>query len=361
MKLLISALCILSMLNGRISFCQNSNNLNGIKTFVTNSLGANATQALRYEIAQIGFNSHHWQYGGITIIELFADSYSPGYAKYYLRIGYGEGTENTAPTLELIECKGINKNARIEISSASDLGSSYVGYPNKAISVFMDVRYYSGYHARLTYLRDEVSVITDLNQISVNASPTGFPIPDFSVNTTSPQEINGTISIFGTGLDGSSLQKTVIYSDGNNGLYFDAPIKPDGNGLPINFAWRGQSPKVTFLSSGNVDIGTTNPGSYKLNVAGSIRADAVVCNTTGADFVFEPTYKLRPLAEVETFIKQNKHLPNIAPAAEMQTNGLSMGEMQAKLLEKVEELSLYVIEQNTEIKKLKEEINQLKK
>jgi len=110
---------------------------------------------------------------------------------------------------------------------------------------------------------------------------------------------------------------------------------------------------ILLDENGNVGIGTTDPGSYKLNVAGSIRADAIVCNTTGADFVFEPTYKLRPLAEVETFIKQNKHLPNVVPAAEMQTNGVSMGEMQAKLLEKVEELTLYSIEQD---KKLQEEI-----
>ncbi|HEY4787913.1 MAG TPA: hypothetical protein VIH57_17780, partial [Bacteroidales bacterium] len=55
--------------------------------------------------------------------------------------------------------------------------------------------------------------------------------------------------------------------------------------------------------------------------------------------------KLRPLAEVEAFIKVNKHLPDIAPATDMQTSGVSMGDMQAKLLQKVEELTLYVIEQ----------------
>jgi len=116
------------------------------------------------------------------------------------------------------------------------------------------------------------------------------------------------------------------------------------------------STKLFINLNGNVGIGTTEPGNYKLNVAGSIRADAIVCNTTGADFVFEPTYKLRPLAEVETFIKQNKHLPNVAPAAEMQTNGVSMGEMQAKLLEKVEELTLYSIEQDKKFKE-QEKIN----
>lgn len=98
---------------------------------------------------------------------------------------------------------------------------------------------------------------------------------------------------------------------------------------------------------GNVLIGKTsqNPGvNYKLDVDGSIRANEIKVNTTGADFVFEPTYKLRPLSEVETFIKTNKHLPEIAPAADMEANGLNISEMQTKLLQKVEELTLYSIE-----------------
>ena len=121
------------------------------------------------------------------------------------------------------------------------------------------------------------------------------------------------------------------------------------------------STKLFINLNGNVGIGTTEPGNYRLNVAGSIRADAIVCNTTGADFVFEPTYKLRPLDEVETFIKQNKHLPNVAPAAEMQTNGVSMGEMQAKLLEKVEELTLYSIEQDKAKEELKVKVEEQNK
>jgi hypothetical protein len=104
----------------------------------------------------------------------------------------------------------------------------------------------------------------------------------------------------------------------------------------------------------NVLIGKTtqNNAAYKLDVAGKIRADEIIVNTTGADFVFDSTYKLRTLPELETFIKQNKHLPEIAPAKEMQENGVSAGEMQAKLLQKIEELTLYVIE----LKKENEEL-----
>lgn len=112
-----------------------------------------------------------------------------------------------------------------------------------------------------------------------------------------------------------------------------------------------------FLISGNVLVGKTSPTNtaYKLDVGGKIRADEIVVNTTGADFVFDSTYNLRSLPELETFIKQNKHLPEIAPAKEMQENGVSAGEMQAKLLQKIEELTLYVIELKKENEELRTE------
>lgn len=119
-------------------------------------------------------------------------------------------------------------------------------------------------------------------------------------------------------------------------------------------------------AGGNVGIGTTDPGSYKLNVWGKIRAHEVVVNTTGADFVFNSNYRLPTLSEVESFIKENNHLPDIAPAAEMKENGMCVSEMQTKLLQKLEEMTLYIIEQNktnelqsSEIESLKQEIKTL--
>lgn len=104
---------------------------------------------------------------------------------------------------------------------------------------------------------------------------------------------------------------------------------------------------LAVTNIGNILIGKTtqlNP-AYKLDVAGSVRADKLTVNTTGADFVFEPSYKLRPLVEVESFVNQNHHLPGIAPAAEMQKNGIEVGEQQTKLLQKLEEMTLYIIAQ----------------
>lgn len=113
--------------------------------------------------------------------------------------------------------------------------------------------------------------------------------------------------------------------------------------------------RLRITSSGNVGIGTSNPGVYKLNVIGKIRANEIVVDNEGADFVFGDEYKLQSLEEVENFIKTNKHLPEIPSAKEVQENGLSLGEMQTKLLQKIEELTLYIIElkkENLEIKKM---------
>lgn len=126
--------------------------------------------------------------------------------------------------------------------------------------------------------------------------------------------------------------------------------------------------RLVVTNDGNVGIGTTNPGNYKLNVTGRIRANEVVVNTSGADFVFHEDYKLPDLSDVESFIKENKHLPDIAPAAEMKVNGMNVSETQTKLLQKIEELTLYIIEQNKtnelqnrEIENLKREIRILSK
>jgi hypothetical protein len=98
----------------------------------------------------------------------------------------------------------------------------------------------------------------------------------------------------------------------------------------------GTSETGTSLS--NVLIGKTTQSNsvYKLDVNGSVRANEIVVNTTGADFVFQEDYCLRPLSEVAAFIKSNKHLPEIASADEMQANGVAVSELQTKLLQKVE-------------------------
>jgi hypothetical protein len=118
----------------------------------------------------------------------------------------------------------------------------------------------------------------------------------------------------------------------------------------------GNSEAMRITANSYVGIGTTNP-TYKLDVLGTIRAKEVLVNLDGgADFVFEKGYKLLPIEHVASYVQENKHLPDIPSANEMVKNGVSMGDMQVKLLQKVEELTLYVIEQQKEINQLKREL-----
>jgi hypothetical protein len=125
---------------------------------------------------------------------------------------------------------------------------------------------------------------------------------------------------------------------------------------PLHFFTNSSWAQLTLLPNGNVGIGTTNP-TYKLSVNGNVRSKEVVVESGWADFVFDKKYNLLPLLEVEKYINKNKHLPNIPSAEEIQTNGLKVGELQTKMMQKIEELTLYVIELKKEIELLKEKNN----
>ncbi|MES2518414.1 MAG: hypothetical protein V4585_09920 [Bacteroidota bacterium] len=122
---------------------------------------------------------------------------------------------------------------------------------------------------------------------------------------------------------------------------------------------------VGFPDGITVGTGVTIPtgSTYKMAISGGIITEKVRVATNGttfwADFVFDPSYQLRPLAEVEKYIKTNQHLPEIPSTADVTKNGIDLAETQALLLQKVEELTLYVIEQNKKIEKLEKKVKRL--
>lgn len=115
-----------------------------------------------------------------------------------------------------------------------------------------------------------------------------------------------------------------------------------------------------LFASGSVGIGTMNVESWKLAVNGNIRAKEIKIETEWADFVFEKDYNLPTLLEVEQHIKNKGHLKGIPSAKEVKENGIFLGEMNAKFLQKIEELTLYTIQQEKALKKQSKEIENLK-
>ena len=116
-----------------------------------------------------------------------------------------------------------------------------------------------------------------------------------------------------------------------------------------------------FNNTGNFGIGTNTP-THKLDVRGTIRANEILVNIpSGADFVFDNNYHLMPLDQLSEYVQQNKHLPEVKSAEEMELDGVTMGEFQIQLLQKVEELTLYILQQQEEINSLKQQIVELKK
>jgi hypothetical protein len=102
---------------------------------------------------------------------------------------------------------------------------------------------------------------------------------------------------------------------------------------------------MSLTRSGSVGIGTTSP-QYPLSVNGTIQAKEVLVNTGWADYVFRPGYQLKPLREIGAYISRYGHLPEIPSETEVREKGVGLGEMQAKLLAKIEELTLHMIQEH---------------
>jgi hypothetical protein len=157
----------------------------------------------------------------------------------------------------------------------------------------------------------------------------------------------------------------------NGGLIAWNKINYAGETSLINFSGGGNDggfsfwDRDTFLmritKAGNVGIGTMSPGNYKLAVEGILGAREVVVTTSPwADYVFRPGYRLQSLNEVSAYIQANGHLPEIPTEAEVKEKGISVGEMQAKLLAKIEELTLHMIELEAKNECLEHEIRELR-
>jgi hypothetical protein len=188
-----------------------------------------------------------------------------------------------------------------------------------------------------------IATVAPFSSLHVNRNYTGGSSPATS-GTTDPT-VASRVQYGAVALDTGILDSAVSFIQGRNtsdlAVNYNLSLNPTG---------------------GNVGIGTTSPCSdCRLAVNGKIRAKEIVVDTGWSDFVFYDNYALMPLQEVEKFIKENQHLPGIPTAADVEKDGISLGNINAKLLQKIEELTLYVIDLKKENDVLKGDFAVLQK
>ncbi|HNP32784.1 MAG TPA: DUF4402 domain-containing protein, partial [Flavobacterium sp.] len=213
---------------------------------------------------------------------------------------------------------------------------------------------------------------TDTDGQSLTLSGNTLSISNGNTVTLPATQVVGghNVTVTGNGTTASPFQIDAVDSSlyGNNGT-IDQSTTIGGNRI-VNMnnrnIWFNNS---SSESNGRIYIGATasyptTTGNYKLFVEGGILTEkvkvALRSTANWADYVFEKNYNLMPLKNLEEYIVANKHLPGIDSAGDLSKNGLDLAEMQAKHMAKIEELTLYIIEQNKLLEQNRKDIEELK-
>ncbi|MFC1616814.1 hypothetical protein ACFL2K_01185 [Candidatus Margulisiibacteriota bacterium] len=311
-------------------------------------------------------------------VNVYAEQISPMIYDDGINVGIGTISPNKKLVVEKNGSSGPRLRLQNNISNNSEL--QFFGLNGVVGQIYTDAAGNGGSDFNITATKSDANLIfrvSNYEGLRINAAENvkiGTKLVIEHNSSSGPRlrlqnNISNNSELQFFGLNGVVGQ---IYTDaaGKGGSDFNIiATKSDANLIFRVANYEG----LKINSVGNVSIGTPNPKpGYKLTVNGGIYAESirvrndVAVNTitlhpqTWSDFVFEDDYNLMPLAEVENKIKEQKHLPGIPSEAEVKKNGVSVGEMQAKLLQKIEELTLYVIEQNKKINIQAEEIKELK-
>jgi len=201
------------------------------------------------------------------------------------------------------------------------------------------------------------------------------------IGTTTPKatlQVNGAVLIQGANIDSrfaagsdfsyllNSGRMLIGWNRSAGGGETDFISNP-GGGVTGGFAFYNydnagvMSQLLSIQANGSIGIGTAITNGYKLAVKGSVIATSVKVQLMDVwpDYVFEKSFRRLSLPELEHYVNTEKHLPEMPSAQAVSRDGIDLGEMHVKLLKKIEELTLYLIEQNKQIEILKEKINKM--
>jgi len=216
---------------------------------------------------------------------------------------------------------------------------------------------FGGYFKGRGYFSDKVGIGTE--------NPTSeLHVHDGTIRITGTSFAGGPMILFGkngqTTDNGQwGIEYVPVANSSKPGLNFWRPWPNSNSGN--HFLFLSDTGKVAVGTDNTpTSIGGANISAYRFFVKGGMLAEEVRVRTGWADYVFADDYNLKPLAEVEAFIKENKHLPNVPSANTVETQGIELGNISRIQQEKIEELTLYLIDQQKQIDELKSLVYELK-
>lgn len=332
---------------------ENSTSFGYLSLSASNNTGFNNTAIGSYSLQANTSGAFNTAVGYSTLRSDTTGSYNSAFgfsSLFYNTTGIGN-TAIGARSLQFNQT-GINNTS----SGYYSLHSNISGYGNSALG--FNSLYYNTSGAYNTAIGQNSLLNNQTGHYNtILGYNTGLGITSGSKNTVIGANVTGLSSALSNSIilaDGDGNQRIFVNQDGNVGV----GITSLTTGIKLNVNGNIFTNQKILINS---DL--THAGNFSLAVNGEAIFNRAVVRLYGSwpDYVFGETYKPESLEEVEKYIKENKHLKGMKSASEIAEDGIDLGENQKKMLEKIEELTLYIIEQNKAINNLQKEVDLLKK